>query len=104
MWENTPATAPKAAPAAKLNVLITPVSVIDIFGPIKFMETSQIHLYKSNKEILSRKGRSKQPLRAMLQKPEGETFMAKNDQVHIIDHPLVQHKLTIMRDKKTSTK
>ena len=24
--------------------------------------------------------------------------------LHIIDHPLVQHKLTIMRDKRTSTK
>ena len=23
--------------------------------------------------------------------------------VHIIDHPLVQHKLSIMRDKETST-
>ena len=25
-------------------------------------------------------------------------------QLHIIDHPLIQHKLTIMRDKETSTK
>ena len=24
--------------------------------------------------------------------------------VHIVDHPLVQHKLTLMRDKKVSTK
>ena len=23
--------------------------------------------------------------------------------VHVIDHPMVQHKLSIMRDKKTST-
>ena len=23
--------------------------------------------------------------------------------LHIIDHPLVQHKLTLMRDKRTST-
>ena len=25
-------------------------------------------------------------------------------ELHIIDHPLVQHKLTIMRDKSTGTK
>jgi uracil phosphoribosyltransferase len=24
-------------------------------------------------------------------------------QVHVIDHPLVQHKLALMRDKSTST-
>ncbi len=27
-----------------------------------------------------------------------------NDNVHLIDHPLVQHKLTLMRDKTTTTK
>ncbi|MDV7401796.1 uracil phosphoribosyltransferase, partial [Arthrospira platensis SPKY1] len=25
-------------------------------------------------------------------------------ELHVIDHPLVQHKLTLMRDKTTSTK
>ena len=25
-------------------------------------------------------------------------------QVHVIDHPMVQHKLTIMRDKETGSK
>lgn len=29
--------------------------------------------------------------------------MKKKDNVHLIDHPLVQHKLTIMRDKNTGT-
>lgn len=29
--------------------------------------------------------------------------MKKKDNVHLIDHPLVQHKLTIMRDKDTGT-
>lgn len=30
--------------------------------------------------------------------------MADNLQVHLLDHPLIQHKLTIMRKKETSTK
>ena len=25
-------------------------------------------------------------------------------QVHVIDHPMIQHKLTIMRDKETGSK
>ena len=27
-----------------------------------------------------------------------------NEKVHVVDHPLVAHKLTILRDKNTSTK
>ena len=27
-----------------------------------------------------------------------------NEKVHVMDHPLVAHKLTIMRDKNTSVK
>ena len=30
--------------------------------------------------------------------------MNKNKNVHVIDHPLIRHKLTFLRDKKTSTK
>lgn len=32
-----------------------------------------------------------------------EHFMKKQANVHLIDHPLVQHKLSIMRDKDTGT-
>ena len=27
-----------------------------------------------------------------------------NEKIHVVDHPLVAHKLTILRDKDTSTK
>ena len=29
--------------------------------------------------------------------------MANNNNVHVIDHPLVQHKLSLMRNKEAST-
>ena len=29
--------------------------------------------------------------------------MASNNNVHVIDHPLVQHKLSLMRNKEAST-
>ena len=29
---------------------------------------------------------------------------AKFPNLHVVDHPLVQHKLSVMRDKKTSVK
>lgn len=35
--------------------------------------------------------------------PVTETRPSLFEKVHLIDHPLIQHKLTIMRDKKTST-
>ena len=35
------------------------------------------------------------------QKPKGETKMS---QLHIVDHPLITHKLSIMRNKKTGSK
>jgi uracil phosphoribosyltransferase len=35
--------------------------------------------------------------------PESTTMTLWNDKVHLIDHPLVQHKLTLMRRKDAST-
>lgn len=32
-----------------------------------------------------------------------KTSKTKNDMVHVLDHPLIQHKLTLMRKKDTST-
>lgn len=32
------------------------------------------------------------------------TELKSNARVHVVDHPLVQHKLSIMRDKRTSTR
>ena len=35
---------------------------------------------------------------------EVDVAASNSDRLHIVDHPLVQHKLSILRDKRTSTK
>ena len=40
----------------------------------------------------------------MIRDEKGSTMIEINEHVTLVDHPLVQHKLSILRDKNTSTK